>query len=287
MTKNEMILVTGATGQQGGAVARSLLRKGQKVRALTRKPAQAKAEELKKLGAEVVTGDLTDRASLEKALRGVKRVFLVITPFEAGLEAEVKQGITMADTAKAAGVEHLVFSSVGSAHRQTGIPHFETLRQVEQHLQKIGLPATILRPTGFMENFGTYFRPSPQGILMLPLRLETKLQMIAVHDIGEFGTAAFLRPKEFIGQAIDLAGDELTMPEVAAHLSRAMGRTVQFQSIPDDQAEAAVGHDFALMFRWFNEVGYDVNIPALSKRWGIPLMKFKDVVTNAPWIKSA
>lgn len=285
MARNEVILVTGATGQQGGAVARSLLQRGQKVRALTRNPAKAKAEELRKLGAEVVAGELTDRASLEKALRGVKKVFLVTTFFEAGLEAEVKQGITMADAAKAAGVEHLVFTSVGSAHRKTGIPHFETKWKVEQHIQKIGLQATILRPTGFMENFGTYFRPSPQGILMLPLRPDTKLQMIAVQDIGEFAAAAFLRPAEFIGQAIDLAGDELTMPEVTAHLSRVMGRTVQFQPIPDDQAEAAVGHDFALMFRWFNEVGYDVDIPTLSKRWGIPLTTFRDLVAHAPWVK--
>ena len=111
--------------------------------------------------------------------------------------------------------------------------------------------------------------------------------MVAVQDIGEFGAAAFLRPSEFIGQAIDLAGDELTMPEVATQLSNTMGRSVQFQQLPDDQAESAVGLDFALLFRWLNEVGYDVDIPALQKRWGIPLTTFKEIIAEAPWAKPA
>ncbi len=281
----EGILVTGATGQQGGAVARSLLRQGQSVRILTRKP--SKAEDLKQLGAEVIAGNLSDRASLDAALKGIKKVFLVTTFFEEGMDAEVQQGITMVDAAKAAGVEHLVFSSVGSAHRKTSIPHFETKWQIEAHIKKIGLPATILRPTAFMENFGTFWQPSPEGIIMAPLRPDTKLQMIAVQDIGEFSSAAFLRPAEFIGQAIDLAGDALSMPEVANHLSHTMGRSVQFQQLPDDQAEAAVGSDFALMFRWFNEVGYDVNIPALQERWGITLTTFKETISEASWAKPA
>ncbi len=282
---NETILVTGATGQQGGAVARSLMRQGQSVRVLTRD--LSKASDLKALGAEVVAGNLTDRASLDAALKGIKKVFLVTTFFEEGMDAEVRHGITMVDAAKAAGVEHLVFSSVGSAHRKTSIPHFETKWQIEEHIQKTGLPATILRPTAFMENFGTFWQPSPEGILMAPLRPDTKLQMIAVQDIGAFAAAAFLRPAEFIGQAIDLAGDVLTMPEAANHLSRTMGRSVQFQQLPDDQTEAAVGLDFALMFRWFNEVGYDVDIPVLRQRWGIPLTTFKEAVAGASWAKAA
>ena len=286
MAASGVILVTGATGKQGGAVARSLLQQGQRVRVLTRTP--AKAEELRNLGAEVVIGDLTDRASLDRALQGVERAFLVVTPFEvtpfeAGLEAELTQGIVMANAAKAAGVEQLVFSSVGSAHRRTGIPHFETKRKVEQHIEKLGIPATILRPTAFMENFRLYWAPSPQGILMLPLHPDTKLQLVAVQDIGTFAAAAFLRPDEFIGQAIDLAGDELTMPEVAGHLSRAMGRTVEFQVIPDDQSEAVVGQDFAFMFRWFNEVGYNADISGLPERWGIPLTRFADLVAGPSW----
>lgn len=283
MAHSQTILVTGATGQQGGAVAQSLLRQGQKVRVLTRNPDRAAG--LVRQGAEVARGDLADQASLEQALQGVDGVFAMTTFLEAGIDAEVQQGIVLADAVKKAKIKHCVYTSVGSADRNTGIPHFETKWKIEQHIRELDIPATFLRPVWFMENFGTFSRPSPDGVLMLPLRPETKLQMIAVKDIGEFCAAAFLRPNEFIGQAIDLAGDELTMPEVTAHLSRTMGRQVRFQQMPDDQAEAALGRDFALMFRWFNEVGFAVDIPALQKRFGIPLTAFTHILTQAEWAK--
>lgn len=281
----EKILVTGATGQQGGAVARSLLRQEQKIRVLTRNP--VKGEELRKMGAEVVVGDLTDTASVKSALQGIKKVFLVTTPFEAGMETEVRQGITMVDAVKAAGVDHLVFNSVVSADRNTGIPHFETKWRVEQHIQKVGIPATILRPVFFMENFASpWMLPAMQkGKLVFPMQPNRRLQMIALKDIGEFAAAAFLRREEFIGQVIDLAGDDLTIPGALDILSRSMARKIQYEQLPDDQLENALGHDMAVMFRWFNKVGYNVDIPALEKRWGINLTKFKEVIAEAPWAK--
>jgi len=281
----EKILVTGATGQQGGAVARSLLRKGQKIRILTRNP--AKGEELKKMGAEVLVGDLTDTASISTALQGIKKVFLVTTPFEAGMETEILQGISMVDAAKTAGVEHLVFNSVVSADKNTGIPHFETKWKVEQHIQKVGIPATILRPAFFMENFASpWMLPAMQkGKLVFPMQPNRRLQMIALRDIGEFASAAFLRPKEFIGHIIELAGDELTIPGALDVLSKSMARKIQYEQLPDDQLENALGHDMAVMFRWFNKVGYNVDIPALEKRWGINLTKFKEVIAAALWAK--
>ncbi|MBW8065342.1 MAG: NmrA/HSCARG family protein [Nitrospira sp.] len=234
----------------------------------------------------IVKGDLTNRASLDAALQGVDGLFAMSTFFEAGLDAEVQQGKTLADAAKTANVGHYVYTSVASTDRNTGIPHFETKWKVEQHIRRIGLPATILRPVWFMENFGTFARPSAEGVLVLPLRPDTKMQMIAVRDIGEFGVAAFLRPAEFIGQDIDLAGDELTMPEVARLLSRSLGREVRYQQLPDDQAEAAMGHDFAVMFRWFNTTGYSCDIPVLGKRWSIPLTSFTDCLAVADWAKA-
>ena len=282
-TQLKTVLVTGATGQQGGAVARSLLRQGHKVRALTRNPNRAVG--LAKAGAEIVKGDLTEKATCERALQGTDGVFAVSTFIEAGMDGEVQQAITLADAAKKANVKHFVYTSVGSANRNTGVPHFDTKWKAEQHISQLGLPATILRPVWFMENFGTYFLPSPEGVLTIPLRPDNKLQMIAVQDIGEFGAAAFLRPAEFIGQAIDLAGDEMTPAEIATHLSRTMGRRIQFQQMPDDQVEAAMGTDFALMFRWLNEVGFSVDIPALRQRFGIPLTSFTDVIARAAWAK--
>ena len=282
-TQSKVILVTGATGQQGGAVATALLTKGQKVRVMSRTPEKASA--LAKAGAEVVKGNLTNASELQAALRGVHGVFAMSTWFEAGMDQEVRQGIMMADAAKQAGIAHYVYTSVGSAHRNTGIPHFETKWKVEQHIRQIGLPATILRPVWFMENFTTFSKPSAEGILMMPMRADKKLAMVALRDIGEFGAAAFMRPNDFLGQAIDLAGDELTMPEVAVQLSNVTGRSIQFQGLPLEQAEAAMGHDLATMFRWFNEVGYQINVAALKQTFGIPLTTFTEWIKTVDWVK--
>jgi uncharacterized protein YbjT (DUF2867 family) len=277
------ILVTGATGQQGGAVARALLAKGQPVRVMTRHP--EKAASLAKAGAEVVQGDLTNQAILQMALRGVHGVFAMSTWVEEGMEAEVRQGTMLADAAKQAGITHYVYTSVGSAHRNTGIPHFDSKWKVEQHIRQIGLPATILRPVWFMENFTTIAKPSAEGVLMLPMKSARKLAMVALKDIGEFGAAAFLRPNDFLGQAIDLAGDELTMPETAAQLTHAMGRPIRFQEFPMEQAEAAMGHDLTTMFRWFNEVGYAIDLPALKQKFQMPLTTFAKWIKTVDWTK--
>ena len=148
LNEGRTILVTGATGQQGGAVARELLERGFGVRALTRDPEKPVARELAERGAEVVRGDLDDRPSLERALEGVHGVFSVQQFFEAGYEGEVRQGSGLAEAAKAADVSHLVYSSVGSAHRDTGLPHFESKWEVEES----GVGYTILRPVFFMQN---------------------------------------------------------------------------------------------------------------------------------------
>ena len=282
-TQSKLILVTGATGQQGGAVATALLTKGQKIRVMSRTPEKASA--LAQAGAEIVKGNLTNASDLQAALRGVHGVFAMSTPFEAGMDQEVRQGIMMADAAKQAGIAHYVYTSVGSAHRNTGIPHFETKWKVEQHIRQIGLPATVLRPVWFMENFTTFSKPSAEGILMMPMRADKKLAMVALRDIGEFGAAAFMRPNDFLGQAIDLAGDELTMPDVAAHLSKVTGRSIQFQGLPMEQAEAAMGHDLATMFRWFNEVGYQINVAALKQTFGIPLTTFAEWIKTVDWAR--
>jgi uncharacterized protein YbjT (DUF2867 family) len=277
------ILVTGATGQQGGAVARALLAKGQQVRVMTRHP--EKAASLAKAGAEVVQGDLTNQAILQMALRGVHGVFAMSTWVEEGMEAEVRQGTMLADAAKQAGIAHYVYTSVGSAHRNTGIPHFDSKWKVEQHIRQIGLPATILRPVWFMENFTTFAKPSAEGVLMLPMKPSRKLAMVALKDIGEFGAAAFLRPNDFLGQAIDLAGDDLTMPEAAAQLMHAIGRPIRFQEFPMEQAEAAMGHDLTTMFRWFNEVGYAIDIPTLKQKFQMPLTTFAEWIKTVDWTK--
>jgi uncharacterized protein YbjT (DUF2867 family) len=281
---NDQILVTGATGQQGGAVIRHLLRTGQKIRILTRQP--KKADSLKNSGIEVVQGDLTDRVSLDKALKGIRKMFLVTTPYELGMDAEVKQGITAVDAANDAGIEHLVYSSVGSAHRNTGIPHFETKWQVEQRIRELGLKNTIFRPVFFMDNFGSpWLLPMlKSGAVSMLMHPDRKLAMVAVDNIGAYAAAAFLNPDKFIGEAIELAGDELTIPAALNMISRTSGKEFEFQTLSNQEAEKALGYDAATMYKWFNEVGYNPDIPGLRKRYGLSLLNFGDYLKIAPWL---
>lgn len=257
----KIILVSGATGRQGGSAARHLLNAGWQVRILVRDPDKQAARDLSRQGAQAVRGDFDDRDSLREALKGCYGAFSVQNFYETGLEGEVRQGSNFADAAKEAGVEHFVYSSVGSAHQQTGIPHFETKWQIERYLRNLNLPATILRPVFFMDNF---LRPDladaiHNGTLELPMWPQTKLQMIAVEDIGGIAAAAFAKPEEFIGQAVDIAGDEMTMPEAASHFGRVLDRPVQFIELPLEEVERQ-SPEVATMFRWFNEHGYKANI---------------------------
>jgi uncharacterized protein YbjT (DUF2867 family) len=281
---SDLILITGATGQQGGAVAHHLLQHGQKVRALTRNP--EKAESLKTLGAEIVKGDLLDRASLDAALKGIKRMFLVTTPFEAGMNAETQQGLNGADAAKAAGVDHLVFSSVGSAHRSTGIPHFESKWKVEQHIRQLGLRTTVLRPVFFMENFGSpWFLPTLQkGHFALPLSPSRKLAMVGLDNIGQVGAKAFLNPSTFIGHEIELASDDLTIPDALSLITKATGKAIAYQALPHEGADKIFGEDFAIMFKWFDEVGYNIDIPGLKTKYGLSPISFADYLKSATWL---
>jgi uncharacterized protein YbjT (DUF2867 family) len=260
-----LILVSGATGQQGGAVVRNLLERGFGVRALTRDPAKPAGRELAGLGAEVVSGDLEDRASIEHVLQAVHGVFSVQQFFEAGYEGEVRQGVQLADAAKAAGVDHYVYSSVGSAHRETGIPHFESKWEVEEHVRASGVPYTVLRPVYFMQNWEMMREPILGGTLPQPLDPGKPFQMIDADDIGVFAATAFENPDGWIGREVDLAGDELTMPEIAATFSRVIGRQVDYFQVPWEGFEEQMGEEFTVMYRWFNDYGYEADVAGLRK----------------------
>jgi len=259
------ILVTGATGQQGGAVLRHLRTRGFAVRALTRDMHSPAARTLAARGIGVIQGNFDDRASLERALDGAYGAYTVQTPWQSGgVEGEVRQGIAFADAAKAAGIQHLVYSSVGSADRQTGIPHFESKYQIEEHIRAIGLPHTILRPVFLMENFlSNRDTIVVSGTLAEPLMPATPLQMVAVDDIGAFAALAFAEPEQWIGRTIELAGDELTMPQAAERFGRVIGRPVQYVQVPMAEFRRTSGEEQATMFTWFNQVGYGADLPIL------------------------
>lgn len=268
MPNPKSILITGATGQQGGAITAALAGSGFDLRAMTRKPDSPKARALAARGVTVVGGDLDDAESLARALTGVWGAYSVQNTWEAGVEKEEEQGKRFAALAREAGVEHFVYSSVGSAHRATGIPHFENKARIEATIRALRFPShVILRPVFFMENLvSPWFLTG--DTLHSAIRPDTVLQMIAVQDIGRYGARAFTEAERLAGREIDLAGDALTLPGAAKALSAGLGRPISFAAVPMEEVRKN-SEDFALMLEWFDRVGYNVDIPGLSAEFHI------------------
>lgn len=253
------ILVTGATGRQGGSVARHLLAEGWPVRALVRDPAKPAAQALARQGAKLVVGDLEDRASLDAALMDVRGVYSVQS-WAAGVEAEVRQGISLAEASAAAGVEHFVYSSVGGAERDSGVPHFESKWRIEQRIRELDLAYTIWRPAYFMENLLWQKEAIKAGRLTPPLDPMVPLQFIAVEDIGAFVALSFKSPGAWLGKCTEIAGDELSFAGLAEVLTRAMRHPVELQPvIPPAEAEREA------MMRWLDSHGYQADIGMLRR----------------------
>lgn len=260
------VLVFGATGQQGGHVARLLLNKGHRVHAFTRKSNSPAARELAKLGAKIVTGDLGDRASVEHAVEGVDALFAMSTPFEAGMEAETTQGITVADAAKAKG-KYFVYTSVGSANKNTGIPHFDSKWKVEQHMAKIGAEAAVIAPVYFMENAIAFGKQQlKEGLYATPLRPDRKLAQIALDDIAGFAVLALENKGQFVGKRFDLASDDLTGAQAAEILSKVIGKPIKYFQVPIENVRK-MSEDLAKMYQWFERVGYSVDAAALRREY--------------------
>jgi uncharacterized protein YbjT (DUF2867 family) len=281
---DRVIAVTGATGQQGGHVARTLLDKGWQVRALTRNPQKPAARELAGLGAEIVPGDLDSRPELDAAFQGVYGVFSMQNFWlpSVGYDGEIRQGKTVADAAKQAGVQHLVYSSVGAADRGMGQKHFESKWIIEQYIHTLALPYTIVRPAGFMENYN-WSRPYilNGAFTGLGLRPGKTMQIIAVQDIGAFVEMAFAHPEQFLGKTIELAGDELTESQIAAVFTKVIGRPVR---LVENQARGgwATGEEQAAVFNFFSGKGYDADIPALRAMYP-PLQTLEKYLRRNGW----
>lgn len=275
MTDKRIVLITGATGNQGGAVARHLTGKGFRIRAMTRKVDSDAARSLAETGAEIVKGDLDDEASIEAALSGAWGAFAVQNTWEAGVLGEEEQGKRFAAAARRVGIQHFVYSSVGSAHRRTGVPHFENKWRIEQTVRGLGFPSwVIIRPVFFMENLTSpwFLSGDKLGAAMEP---NTVLQMIAVDDIGKHGARAFTDASALNGREIDLAGDALTMPQAAKILSGGLGRPIEFMRVPIEEVRKN-SEDMALMLEWFDRVGYDADIEGLERESGIKPTKLKE-----------
>jgi uncharacterized protein YbjT (DUF2867 family) len=251
-----------------------LLARGFAVRALTRNAASPAARRLAAKGADVVQASVDDPKSLAGVMAGAHGVYSVQNFWDAGVEREIHQGKAVADAAKAAGVGHFVYGSVGSAAKGSGVEHFESKFVIEDHIRGLGLPATFVRPSCFMEN---YYIPQVEiallkGNLLDPVRAEKRFQLVAVDDIGAFVALAFSRPRDFVGQAVDLAGAELTNPEAAAIFSRVMDRPVTFKKIPPLVIRLFMS-EMRPMFTWFNDGGFKADVAGVRARY--PEVKWK------------
>src|SRR5712671_2423512 len=274
-TMSRTILITGVTGNQGGAVAQALQGTGFRLRGLTRTPDSDRAKALAGHGVDVVKGDLDDDATLRRALAGAWGGFGVQNPLEAGVEREEAQGKRLATLAREAGVEHYVYTSVGSAHKRTGVPHFDSKWHIEDTVRGLHFPShVILRPVFFMENLLAPF--SLQGsTLAWALGPATELQMIAVDDIGWFGAHAFTDAAALNRREIDLAGDVRTMPAAAEILTEALGRLIAFAQTPIEQVRQH-SKEMATMLEWFERVGYSADAAGLEREFGRALTKLPD-----------
>jgi uncharacterized protein YbjT (DUF2867 family) len=267
MSTDRTIVISGVTGKQGGAVARALKGSGFPLRGLTRRPDSEHAVSLARDGVEIVGGDLDDEASVRRALAGAWGVFAVQNTWEAGVAKEEEQGKRLATLARDAGVQHFVYTSVGSAHRKTGIPHFDNKWRIEETVRGLVFPShVVLRPVFFMENLLAPTMLSGET-LSAAIDPRTRLQMIAVDDIGRYGARAFTDAVTLNRREIDLAGDEVTMPEAAATLAQALGRPITFVSTPISQVRQ-YSEDVALMLEWFDSVGYNADIAGLEREFG-------------------
>jgi uncharacterized protein YbjT (DUF2867 family) len=268
-SEERTIVVMGATGLQGGAVTRHLLADGWHVRAVTRDPNSAKAKALQALGAEVIQGDMDEPDTLAPIFQGTYGVFSVQNPMISGVEREISQGKTVADTA-AAGVQHLVYGSAGTSHKGTGVPSWESKLVVEEHIKSLGIPFTILRPMAFMELMTEkkFFPPvSTWNVMPQLMGNSTRIGWLSTHDLGFIAAKAFSEPQEFIGQELQLASDVRTLDECRTLYRTVMGKNPPRFPMPVWMYTryGFVGRDTTVMWRWLrsNPINLDTG-PTLA-----------------------
>ena len=270
------VLVLGATGGQGGAVAAALMRAGRPVRALVRDPQSASARALGSAGAELVAGDFTDTDSLAGGMRGAAAAFALTTPFESGPAAELAQGEAIIEAAVAAQLPHLVFSSVAGATAHTGIPHFESKARVEQALAASGVPHTVVAPTYFYDNALGGKQDLLAGVLELPLQADHRLQQLDRSDLGSFVATVLADPAAYSGDRLELASDAPTPAQMSQELSEVLGRPVGFRETPMSDVRRRSA-DMTAMWEFLRGPGYQADIGALRHDYpGVGWTSFTD-----------
>lgn len=254
MADNKTIFLTGGTGRQGGAVARNLSNHGFTVIVLARDPHSPAAQKLQHPNIQLVKGDLNNPDTYREYLKNAYGVFCVLTYLN-GVKKEIDQGIALADQAKECGVKHFVYSSVVAADAKSGVPHMESKNRIENHIKKVGLPFTIIRPTSFYENFliPQVKKDILKGKLVQPIDRDTILQYISVEDIGNIATRIFQNKDMYLNKIMTLAAEQLSTAEVAQIFSKALNRTVEYRRLPSLLTRLFMGKSVYQMFKWMDQ----------------------------------
>ncbi|GAA0970225.1 NmrA family NAD(P)-binding protein [Actinocorallia libanotica] len=295
-TDSAPVLVTGATGKQGGATARALLAAGVPVRALVRDPASARARAVETLGAELVAGDLQDRSSVVRAAEGARAVFSVqmaaVTAEGFDFAGEVAQAVNLIEGAKAAGVPQFVQTSTVGAGQHTQTPGWAEGRwasvepsmtakaAIQDHLRVAGFPRwTLIKPGFFMENFlpsmAFLFPRGVEGGLVSVLKPRTRLSLVATEDVGRAAAAAIADPERFDRIELEFASDHLSMAEIAEILTRSLGTPLSAPDMTEQEALSAGMPAMGASHEWLN-VAEQPGRPQYARDLGIPLTSFEE-----------
>lgn len=277
-----LILVSGATGTQGGAVARALLERGFRVRGLTRDPDSEEARALSAQGVEMVRGDFDDSQSLDAALAGAYGAYSVQQYRGIGIDGEIRQSKAFADAAKRAGVQHFVYSSVIYAHFDTGVPQFDSKVAIEAYIRDIGLPYSFVRPASFMSGFEGVREAARNGVYRTPFPPELARLHVAPQDIGRVVATAFAEPATWIGRDLNLAGQRISYADIAATMSRVMGHDVRYEQIPWDEYAASATPMAQAREQWFMSHRVPVDFDALNREFP-GLVTIEEYLIGAGW----
>ena len=282
MTNNKTILVTGGTGNQGGAVAKNLSAQGFPVKVLTRNPDSIKAKNLSKINIQLVKGDLNSGDTYRQFLKDVYGIFSVQT-FENGVGKEISQGIELATIAKEFGVKHFLYSSVAGANLNSGVPHIESKFKIENHIKQIGLPFTIIRPTSFYENFLIPQVKSGllKGKLVQPVNEDTILQYIASDNIGTAAIKIFENPEKYLGKTVPLAAEQLSSHEVAELFSEVLNKRIRYKKLPSLITRLFIGKSVYKMFKWM-----DKENRFLMEDVNLTRSEFSNIISLKTWIET-
>ena len=258
--KNKLIVVIGATGRQGQAVIKSLIKKGYNIRALVRNPEKAN-ELLNGSNVEIFKGDLKNIDSLSGLFNNAYGLYFAL-PF---LKVSIEFGKTLLNTAKDSNLEHIIYSSVGGADRNTKVNHFCYKKEIEDYLKSLGMPYTIIRPVGYMDEFA-----NPKsikvitGLLNLYLSKSKKFQLISLQDIGRFVEIAFENPVKYISKEIEIAGDELTLTEVFEKIEKVKNVKIAPARIPGF-VKFILPKILKQMFTFYEEDGWRADLKSLRE----------------------